>query len=393
MQNLRLMSDLLAIVQSAAPGPSVQFRETAYGKDGIRIFLRDVIALANAPVEGARYIVVGMGYDRNGQKQINPVDREDFYAEPSYRSLVAEYIEPMVTVRYEPVDAEGARCGVFEIADCQDQPYMMRADHCENLRRGDAYVRMDNVPVKMGRRQLQTMFEKKFEDSITTQKVEIGFPGDIIHKDLKIRTVDLTELPSAVAGAKILELMDIHKNPRNRGSTTVILRMLHARLFGMDEPYASRSLDDLKKELAEIQGKHENDDNHFLFESNMEHMQLVVLNQGEDTLEDVSLKIVMPTHDAFFVARELPMQRRGGEFVERTPAEIADYPSVDYQKETVHISVILGDVPPESPKLAFTSPLRICVGSKLKGRKLGFRYTLDSRNLRRPAAGKLRLLF
>ena len=125
---------------------------------------------------------------------------------------------------------------------------MMRADHCEKLRRGDAYVRMDNMPVKMGRRQLQTMFEKKFEDSITTEKVEIGFPGDIIHKDLKIRTVDLTELPSAVAGAKILELMGIHKNPQNRGSTTVILRMLHARLFGMDEPYESRSLDELKKE-------------------------------------------------------------------------------------------------------------------------------------------------
>ena len=393
MQNLRLMNDLLTIVQSAAPGPSVQFRETAYGKDGIRLFLRDVIALANAPVEGARYIVVGMGFDSNGQKQINPVDREDFCAEPSYRSLVAEYIEPMITVRYEPVDAEGNRCGVFEIADCQDQPYMMRADHCEKLRRGDAYVRMENMPVKMGRRQLQTMFEKKFEDSITGENVEIGFPGDIIHKDLKIRTVDLTELPSAVASAKIQELMNIHKNPQNRGSTTVISRMLHARLFGTSQLYEDRSLDDLKKELAEIQYKYENEDKHFLFENNTEHLQLVILNQGGEALEDASLKIVMPKHDAFFVARELPMQRRDGEFIERTTAELADYPSVDYKKDSVHISNILGDVPAESPKLAFTIPLRICVGSELKGRKLGIRYTLDSRNLRRPAKGKLRLLF
>ena len=203
MQYPRLMKHLLKIVQSAKPGAGVQFRETAYGKDGIRLFLRDVIALANAPVKGARYIVVGMGFDSNGKKQINPVDREDFSAEPSYRSLVAEYIEPMITVQYEPVDSEGARFGVFEIADCQDRPYMMRTDHCEKLRRGDAYVRMENMPVKMGRRQLQNMFEKKLADSVTAEKVEIGFPGDIIYKDLKIRTVDLTELPSAVAVAKL----------------------------------------------------------------------------------------------------------------------------------------------------------------------------------------------
>lgn len=270
---------------------------------------------------------------------------------------------------------------------------MMRADHCEKLRRGDAYVRMENMPVKMGRRQLQNMFEKKFADSVSTGKIEIGFPGEIIHKDIRIKTIDLSALPSEVAGKKIRELMDVQNYQKNRGATTVILRMVHARLFGTDEPYESRSPDDLKKELKEIQHKHEHEDRHFLFESNTEHMQLVVLNQGEETLEDASLKIVMPRHDAFFVARELPMQRRGGNFIERTPAELADYPSVNYQTDAVIISNILGDLPAESPKLAFAIPLRICVGSELKGRKLGIRYTLDSRNLRRPAKGTLRLLF
>jgi hypothetical protein len=50
-------------------------------------------------------------------------------------------------------------------------------------------------------------------------------------------------------------------------------------------------------------------------------------------------------------------------------------------------------VPPDSPKLAFTIPLRICVGTDLAGRKFGINYALDGRNFRRPATGKLRLLF
>ena len=145
--------------------------------------------------------------------------------------------------------------------------------------------------------------------------------------------------------------------------------------------------------MEEIQHKHEDEDEHFLFESNVKHLQLVVFNQGEEPIEDASLNIIMPNHDAFFVAQQLPMQRRNGKFIARTPAELADYPSVNLKENAVHVSNMLGDVPTDAPMQAFTVPLRICVGSVLKGRKLGIRYSLDGRNLRRPAKGKLRLLF
>jgi hypothetical protein len=299
----------------------------------------------------------------------------------------------MIKVQYQPVIAGGARFGVFEIADCQDRPYMMRTDHSETLRRGDAYVRIKNMPIKMGRRQLQSMFEKKFADSVSAEKVEVGFPGEIIHKDLQIKPIDLSELPSTLASEKIMELMGIHTDKKNRGSTSIIARMVHARLFGSDDPYENLTRDELQRELDEIKQKHSTEDQHFLFESNIEPLQLVVLNQGEETIEEASIKIVLPRHDSFYVARQLPMQRRGGKFVERTPAELADYPSVNIKKNAVHVSNVIGDVPADSPKLAFTIPLRICVGSDLAGRKLAINYTLDGRNFRRPATGKLRLLF
>jgi len=393
VQNLPLMKNLLKIIQSAEPGNGVQFRKKAYGTDEVRGFLRDVIALANAPVQGARYIVVGVGIDSSGKKEVSTVDESDFSGKPAYPTLVAEYVEPMIKVQYRPVVTKGARLGVFEISDCQDRPYMMRADHSETLRRGDAYVRIENMPVKMGRRQLQGMFEKKFVDSVSAEKIEIGFPGEIIHKDMRIKPIDLGEMPSALASEKLTEMMDIHNNPKNRGSTTVISRMVHARLFGSDDPYEDRTRDELQQELDELQIKHAKEDQHFLFESNIESLQLVILNQGEEPIEDATLKIVMPRHEAFFVAEKLPMQRRGGKFVARTPAEIADYPSVSLKKDSVTVSNIIGDVPPDSPKLAFTIPLRVCVGTALAGRRLAIKYQLDGRNIRKPATGQLRLLF
>ena len=196
------MNRLLKIVRSAMPGTGVQFRRTAYGKSEIRRFLRDVIAMANAPVDGPRYIVVGMDFCSKGQKKIYDVDQQDFSGNPAYKKLVSEFVEPMILIRYQPVVSEGKRIGVFEIADCQDRPYMMRADYSESLRRGDAYVRVEDMPVKLGRRQLQSMFEKKFVDSVSVGKVEIGFPGEIIHKDFAVRTVDLSQMPSLIASEK-----------------------------------------------------------------------------------------------------------------------------------------------------------------------------------------------
>jgi len=387
------MNRLLKIVRSATPGTGVQFRKAAYGKEEIRRFLRDVIAMANAPIEGPRYIVVGMEFGNKGQKRIHAVDEQDFCGNPAYRQLVVEFVEPMIKLRYQPIISDGKRIGVFEIADCQDRPYMMRSDFSEKLRRGDAYVRVDNMPVKMGRRQLQGMFERKFVDSVSAEKIEIGFPGEIIHKDCKIRTADLSQMPSLVASEKIRQLLDIQKSSKNKGSTTVIARLTHARLFGSDEPYENRSHEDLQRELEEIQDKHEIDDEHFLFEGHAKRLQLVVFNQGEEPIEDATLKIIMPYHESFHVAQRLPMQRRDDKYVARSPAELADYPTVDVRDKAVHVSNMLGDVPTDAPIQAFTLPLRICVGSELKGRKLGIRYSLDGRNLRRPAKGKLRLLF
>ena len=189
----------------------MQFRKTAYGPDDIHSFLRDVVSLANASVRGNRYIVTGVELDEGGKKRAEVIDREDFSGNPPYQAIVADFIEPPVHITYQPVSLEGKRVGVFEIGDCQDRPYMMRIDHSERLRRGDAYIRMSETAVKMGRRQLQELFAKKFREAVPADNIEIGFPGEIIHKDLHIETADLSHLPSTLASAKLMQLMEIRE--------------------------------------------------------------------------------------------------------------------------------------------------------------------------------------
>jgi len=387
------MKRLGKIVRSATPSTGVQFRPSEYGSAGARDFLRDIIALANAPVEGQRYIIVGAEIDAKGRKLLREVDREDFAGNPSYQALANEFIEPPVRIKYQPVMVDGKRIGVYEIGDCQDRPYMMRVDHSETLRRGDAYTRANDRAVKMGRRQLQSLFEQKFRESVSDASIEFGFPGEIIHKDRKIAICDLAQLPSAVATAKLKQLIDIKSGMKSSGSTTMVARLTHARLFGTDSPYEDRSPDELAAEMRQIRQRYRSQDEHYLFEQHSQELQFVIYNQGDEIIRDASLSLVMPNHAAFYVASRLPKILQDDRFVDRTPAEQADYPSVALSDDNVQVSSKLGDIESGELMEIFTAPLRVCVGADLSGRRFGVQYSLFAKNLRAPAHGKLRLLF
>ena len=387
------MNRLLKIARTATPGSGVQFRKEKYGNSGIRSFLRDVVALANAAVDGPRYIVVGADFDSKGRKTVHTIDADDFSGKPSYQSLANEYIEPPIRIRYKPVNIDGKRVGVFEVSDCQDRPYMMRIDYSEKLRRGDAYVRSKNSIMKMGRRQLSELFEQKFRDSVSPGDIEIGFPGEIIHKDLSINSCELSQLPSAEASKKLDQLISIQKSSRKTGSTTVMARLTHARLFGADDPYVDRSPEELMQEMQQLRRKYRGQDNHFLFESRAERVQMVVYNQGEEAIIDASLSIIMPNHNAFYVADRLPKVPRKDGYANRTPDEIAAYPSVILKDDSVQVTSKIGDIPVGEPVDVFVSPLRLCIGKDLSGKRFGIRYSLHGQNLRTAAKGKLRLMF
>ncbi len=387
------MNRLSKIASSSVPGPGIQFRKDAYGTEEIHRFLRDVIAVANAQVEGNRYIIVGVEHDGNAAATGHDVDEKDFSGKPPYQALVAEFIEPPIRIEYQPLMLDGKRVGIYEIFDCQDRPYMMRIDHSQHLRRGDAYVRVKDSPVKMGRRQLQDLFEQKFQGSLSGASVEIGFAGEILYKDLRIPTIDLSKMPSAIERGKLGQLIDVTRQSQDLGSTLGLARLTHARLFGSDNPYEDRTPTSLLQEQSAAGETYENEDRHFLFETNAQKIQLAVLNQGDNPIENASLSLLMPQHEAFYVANQLPKTFLDGKFVDRSPVELTDYPSVVLKDNVVHVSCSLGDIPCGTPVPAFERSLRICVGRELKGRKFGIQYALHGKNLRRPAKGKLRLLF
>lgn len=381
------------IAQSAQPSSNVQFRKLEYGRDEVQAFLCDVLAMANATAEGPRYIVTGAEVDEQGVKRFFPVKNEGLAAKASYQALIDEHVEPPLRLRHEVVRANGKRVGVFEIDGCRDRPYMMRVDFSETLRRGDAYGRVNDTVLKLGRRQLQSMFEQRFRDSIPEPSIEIGFEGDIIHKEMSIETCDLSKLPSRRASEKLEELVQSKERMQASLANTVLARLTHARLFGSEKPFKKQSYDTIIEEMKSVTEEHRDEDEHCLFNLWQRELQLVILYEGDEPLQEPSLDLLMPTHEALHVATCLPKIRRNGKFHNRTPAELADYPDVTVQNDSIRISASTGTIDPGEPRRVFRMPVRVCVGDALKGRRLRINYRLSAKNLRQPAKGKLKLVF
>ena len=115
-------------------------------------------------------------------------------------------------------------------------------------------------------------------------------------------------------------------------------------------------------------------------------------NQGEEAIRDVSLTLVMPQHPSFHIASRLPPRLVGGRLSEPHVGS-DDYPSVREGAHSIKVSATLGDIDAGSCVDVFRTPLKLCIGAELAGKRLGIQYSMFAQNLRAPAKGKLRLMF
>lgn len=205
-------------------------------------------------------------------------------------------------------------------------------------------------------------------------------------KDLHLKCRDLAGLPSAMAAEKLDELMKVQVESQRSGGESIMARLVHARLYGSDDPYVTRSPDDLLQEMAQIRGQYAVQDQHHLFGSNAQQIQTVVYNQSNEPILNASVVLLLPADDDLHIADRLPGTTDAA-------GSHAAYPVVAVLDNSIRITQKVDEIPAGEPMEIFATPLRVCAGAALRGRKFSVRYAVFGENLRTPAKGRLRLLF
>lgn len=388
------MSKLDQIIRSGRDGAALLFRRRPYDGKDQEVFLRDVIALANAEVEGTRLIVVGVDKVEGRDPHICPVPQGDFSRDPSYQDIAREFIEPPLRLRYLAHEFDGARIGLIEISDCHDRPYMMRIDHSAALRRGDAWIRAATGNFRMGRSQLEAIFAAKLAKPDRGSSLELGFRGDYVLKELYVPVHDKAELPSAAHQARLRQMLEVEKQVAASGGTTRIVRLTHARLFGAESEYVNADCQALEREIENTAEEFWHEDQNHMFVSNGASLDFVIFNHGEALIREASLAVVMPNLPELFVARSLPGVRHDDRVAGGECGAGDAYPSVGMRSDgAIFISDNIGDIAPGAMRSAFRVPPRIFAASALAGTRMAVRYELSARDLAVPSRGRLKVIF
>ncbi len=383
------MNTLEKIVREGKEGEQVLFRRGAYTRQSQEELLRDVVSLANANVEGERVIILGVEAGVHGAT-IFDIPREAIDGTHRYHGVIRDFIEPPLNMLARSLTVDGKHLVALILDDCQDKPYMMRADHSERLRRGDAWIRVKTENQRMGRRQLEAVFADRFAEALYTGKVEVGFDGNMLSQEMTVNTADAELLPSKDAKEKLTTLIEAKEQKGAiADENTFITRLTHARLFGADQPYQSHSVSELRKELDNLVERYRDHDDYFRFEQHGQKVNLALVNQSEQELKGASIALMVPRASKFLLARRAPVNPANELKARKVYDDESSYPTVSELEKAYQVTENLGNVAPGQSLLAFKEPLRLFADKSLAGQKVTLFYKLYGRNLRQPISGKL----
>jgi hypothetical protein len=223
--------------------------------------------------------------------------------------------------------------------------------------------------------------------------VQVGFNGNPQLAVLELTVPDLSNRPSRIAASKLEHAIEAKKASMEVLShdDTAIARLVHARLYGNEIPYATAGIDTLVKGYNKVKENFREDDDYFFFESRAAKFNLSVYNRSENVLEDASLVVNFPRIKEFKVAKQ--MFHPPGQEKSKHELDLLGYPQVQYFRQAVRVTQKLGDVMPKTPGDVFETELRLACTPQLAGKKIALAYIVNARNLEEPQQGRLKLVF
>ena len=80
--------DLEDIIRNESENTALDFKSVQYKRDTHEALLKDILSMANARLDHERYIIVGINYKTNGERDILGIS-EDFVDDATYQELIS----------------------------------------------------------------------------------------------------------------------------------------------------------------------------------------------------------------------------------------------------------------------------------------------------------------
>lgn len=356
--------------------------------------MKEVIGLANARVDGPRYILFGVNPGAmEGSKLVGISEGATADLRKAHRHI-SELIEPVVSLAFIYDRIDGKLVGALEIDDCDEGPFVVGQDYSKELSRGKAWIRegreLREVDIADLARDAtpeptEVIDESELVDPLAIPIIEVGFNEDPESKFIQLAIPDSSDPPFAKERLDARENRDLRQTIRDKVNTvtTRILKLARGSL-GETDPDAST---DVVKAAQEL---YSDVDNHYYYEEKALQLNFVVCNKGTHNIRDIQIEFGFPKARDFDIADRIYVNP----FDKRSAAEYknAGYPNVEHREKAIFVRNAIDLLEPGSSVPALGCALRMAVGSAMQNKKLAIMYTLRRMD-QRIGQGRLKIQF
>lgn len=381
---------LKQLLHQPSISPNLLFRDPFMEHDPEQL-VQEVIGLANADVNGARYIIFGI--NRGAMEGSGLVGiAEDVIADlKKAHRLISAMIKPVLQLAFVFDKIDGKLVGALEIDGCDAAPYIVRRDYSKKLAGGQSWIREEREL-----RAVEPVDLERIRDRVAgkqTWAVEIGFGDQPDCERLELKIPDTSNPPSMQAKQQIKQTLDWKKSVKNTLGTmnTQMCRLFHVQEHGAEAEFDTRGMDTLIGLHEDIEDEFNETDAYYFLEEKALKLNLTICNKDEEGLEDVLIELAFPRIEGFDVTDRLYScldDKRS-----QLEIEMLDYPKVQRVKNGAIASASLGHLAPNRPQQVFNCALRLAVGPTMRGKKVAIVYTLRAKNKQSLGRGRLKMIF
>lgn len=376
----------------------LDFKAIQYSSDKHADLLKDVIAMANAPGNKDRHIILGVNYKNNNDRDIVGIDDDDFIDSTIYQQLIYANIEPKINFEYFAYNFKSNTVGIIKITDCHDKPYMMKKKY-GNLKKGDTFIRVGDSQKRLTRSELDKIIEskKKFHDF--SDKVSFSFKKNETVKLTELSYTNLanTKLPSDVTREKIKSIIEKKKKDNIEEGKQGLSEIQEIQSVIKNNPsflnpFGTRSLEEytieeLEEKLLTLKDDYYEKDIYEVFQNHANKLNFVISNTAGVYIEDPTVEVTFPNKKDLFVLNNV--KKPDNKII--NPTFSIGYPDIEILENKIIVTDKLDDIKHHIPTEAFIDPLRIIFKSGLNGKTIDMDIQLFAKNLEKPLEDKLQL--
>lgn len=362
--------------------------------------VKEVVALANADVEGPRNILFGVNAGGVDGHSVVGISEDAVGDLKKAHRLLSALIEPVLQLAFIFDRINGKLVGALEIDGCDFGPYFIGHDWNQSLSLGQCWVRdgreiraVDRADLVNGNSNGNGNSPALVEEPaslVENPDIEVGFNEEPDCKYIELSVPDTSDPPFSDEDHDVKRSSKLSKAIKDTVGTvtTHILRLGPGAGKGAAKAAEKDSPNEASDEASEIRADAQN---HYYYEEKALRLNLCASNQGENDIEDISIELGFPRLPGFDIADRLYTSP----FDKRSAAEIKSlgYPEVESSDAAIFVRGSIGLLAPEKPEQLFRCELRLVVGPEMKGRKLAVHYKLRAPNRQNLSTGRLKIRF